>query len=262
MEQRMIRGSGRRKSWRPVWMAGVMVAVGLVAGCSSDAATSQQSIGTAPVVASDPTVTLAAELPAKEAVDALKSLFRAAGVDPDVQPELRVDRPISECPLGGTDQLTAVPPAPVAGLATDAKYSLQLSREQIPSVRCSFSDPASANVAFLEYQAAFVPGSQLQRYLSLLESNGYDKHPDTVVGGIVYSHCSAPDATATTIVGDQQDCSAVWMNGVIEVGLRFEGSGKPTDVTPWLATLIEPIINSLAKADVSAVVPTTVSSTP
>ena len=254
-------------------VSALMIGCLVVAGCSSsDSKTGGPSQDPASTGVSQPDVTLAAELPAKESVDALKNIFRAAGIDPEVEPEVRVQRIIPSCPLGRTDQLTAVPPAPVAGLDTRVISELGMSRDLIPIIECTFTNDVAGGVtsstpqaqahSTLQYQAAYVPGAQLQRYLTLLESEGYEKLPDTVVGGLVYQHCETPGDTATTVAGAQHACSAIWMNGVIEVGLSFQGPGDSVDVTGWLAHMVEPMVNSLAHANAALFAPTTAGTTP
>lgn len=250
-----------------------MIGCLVVAGCSSsDSKTAGPSQSPASTEVSQPDVTLAAELPAKESVDTLKSIFKAAGIDPEVAPEVRVQRIIPSCPLGPTDRLTAVPPAPVAGLGARVISELGMSRDLIPIVECTFSNDVPRGVAnsspqgqahsTLQYQAAYVPGAQLQKYLTLLESEGYEKLPDTVLGGFLYQHCDTPGDTGTTVVGVQHACSAIWMNGVIEVGLSFEGPEDSVDVNGWLAHMVEPMVNSLATANASLYIPATAGTTP
>jgi hypothetical protein len=219
-------------------------------------------------------VTLAAVLPAKAAVAGLKGVFTTAGINPDVVPDVKKTLTISECPLGQPARLTAIPPAPVAGLETKMVTTLLLTRDLIAGINCTFSNnlpadtansiPASVTSTFVEYQAEYVPGASLQSFLTAVQHAGFEKLPGTTVGGVVYKHCLEPSSTTSTSVGSStvgsySNCSEIWLNGVIEVGLHVAGPNtQSVDLASWLGAMIEPIVNSLANTTsvVAASVPT------
>ncbi|MEP7112156.1 MAG: hypothetical protein ABI862_02720 [Ilumatobacteraceae bacterium] len=250
--------------WR---VAGAAVLLGLVGAACSSSTNDAASTSSSSIVVSEPSVTLAGELPAKESVQALRELFLAAVIDPDKPQEVRTVLRTSTCPLGDASQLMAVAAATVAGLDASTTFTLEMSRDPIPAVRCTFSNnlpadlensiPANLTSSFLDYQVTYVPGAGLRRYLTLLDSEGYEKAVDPVVGGVVYTHCVEPDPAVNEGEGFQ-DCAAIWLNGVVVVALRFSGpDGRSVDVPGSLARMIEPILNSLADADATTVgVPT------
>lgn len=250
--------------WR---VASVAVFMGLVGAACSSSTNGASSSSSSSIVVSAASVTLAGALPAKEAVQALRELFLAAGIDPDKPQDVRSVLRTSTCPLGDASQLMAVAPATVVGLDASATFTLEMSRDPIPAVRCTFSNnlpadvensiPATRTSSFLDYQVTYVPGAQLRRYLTLLDSEGYEKAVDPQVGGVVYTHCVEPDPTVNE-GKNFQDCAAIWLNGVVVVALRFSGpDGRSVDVPGSLARMIEPILNSLARADATSVgVPT------
>jgi hypothetical protein len=200
-------------------------------------------------------VTLAGELRAKEAVTALEAIFAAAGIETTgTQLQSTLQR-VPECPLGSPRELTAQPPAPVAGLDKKATYTLERTRDPEPAIRCAFSNdlpadaansiPANRTSSFLEYQVTYIPAAQLRAYVKFLENQGFDPIPNSTFGGAIYSHCD--DATPPPRSPDYRNCAAIWMNGVIAVALRFAGpDGKSIDVSSWLTKMIEPILNALA----------------
>ena len=230
----------------------------LVIGACSDGTNASSSASGSPQTA--PSITLAADLPAKAAVDGLKRTFAAAGINPDVVPDIKTQLTISHCPLGQPDRLTAVPPASVRGLETKMTTTLQLSRNLIAGVNCTFTNdlpadtansiPATSTSTFVEYQATYIPGPQLQSFLTTVESAGFEKSPDSLVGGVVYKHCVESPATTTptpTGAGSYSNCSEIWLNGVIEVGLHVAGPNTASvDLASWLGGMIEPIVNALA----------------
>jgi hypothetical protein len=235
-------------SGRAVVMSAVLLAGALLASCSPNTA----SPPAASDAASVPTLGAAVDVPAKQAVQQLRGLFTAAGVNPDAPQQLETTLRLTACPLGASDQLISTPPAPVAGLGSNPAYFLRMSRDGVPGVRCTFT--TDQNGAFLQYQATYVPPAQLQSYVGLLDSEGFEQSDNGLFGGAMYSHCEEPGtATSTSAGADSGDCSAIWLNGVIVVGLRYSGpGGKSADVTSWLKGMIDPMVTSLAAADATA----------
>ena len=94
--------------------------------------------------------------------------------------------------------------------------------------------------------------------------NGFEQTDNGLFGGAMYKHCEEPGAATSTSAGaDSGDCAAIWLNGVIVVGLRYAGpGGKSVDVTSWLKGMIDPMVTSLAAADATALGVATPSSTP
>jgi hypothetical protein len=209
------------------------------------------------------------EVASKPAADALLAIFKGAAIDtatPQLQSSTQL---IPVCPLGETSALIARPPAPVTGLGTKTTFTLERPAAPDPGIRCSFTNDLPADVAnsipanrtssFVEYQVTYVPGPQLNDYLSFLAGQGYDQVPNAAVGGAVYTHCEPPDAAATNFV----DCGAIWLNSVIVVGLRYTGpSAGPVDVPQWLVQMIQPILDSLAKATPESVLSSSPTTTP
>jgi hypothetical protein len=265
--KRPASGGGERQSRRRrVVILGASAAVVtalLLAACSSDKAAAPATEG--------PTSTRLelGEVSSKPAVDALLAIFQAAGIDattPQLQSSTQL---ISACPLGQTSALIASPPAPVTGLGTKATFTLERPADPEPGIRCSFTNnlpadtvnsiPATRTSSFVEYQVTYVPGPQLNSYLSFLGGQGYDQVPNAAVGGAVYTHCAPPDAAAKTFV----DCGAIWLNSVVVVGLRYTGpAAAPVDVPQWLVQMIQPILDSLAKATPESVLSSSPTTTP
>jgi hypothetical protein len=259
-------GGERRSGLRRAVTLGASAAVLtglLLAACSSD------KVAAPATEAPTSTRLELGEVSAKPAVDSLLAIFKAAGVDtatPQLQSSTLL---IPVCPLGDTNALIARPPAPVTGLGTKTTFTLERPAAPDPGIRCSFTNDLPADVAnsipanhtssFVEYQVTYVPGAQLNDYLSFLAGQGYDQVPNAAVGGAVYTHCASPDASATNFV----DCGAIWLNSVIVVGLRYTGpSSGPVDVPQWLVQMIQPILDSLAKSTPESVLSAPTSTTP
>ena len=247
--------AGRNSNWarcRRVWSA--VAATALVLGaCSSDG--SKASTSSAPTSAGVESLpTLPTDLRDKEAVDSLNAMVVFAGLDPTVAPDTGVHFALTSCPLGDTTELTSN--TPMAGLQTRPAFRLDISRNGAPTVRCSFTAQTSANgtvpadpttAPSIEYQATFVPGTQLNNYFTELESAGYDRNPEPVSHGALFTRCTAADtATPTT---DVQPCAAIWLNGVILVGVQYAAPDiGGVDINRRLIDQIEPIVTSLATA--------------
>ena len=118
-----------RGSSRGVAITAALLAFALLVSCSPNSS----SPPAASDAASVPTLGVAVDVPAKEAVQQLRSLFTAAGVNPDAPQQLETTLKLSACPLGASDQLVATPPAPVAGLGSNQAYFLRMSRDGVPA---------------------------------------------------------------------------------------------------------------------------------
>jgi len=194
---------------------------------------------------------VAGQLPDKAATEALRALFTAAGINPDVPQVVQAQFTIGNCPLGTVDQLTASPPVPVAGLDGSPVYTLVIPRQPVPSVRCSFTDAAGG---FLEYQATYVPSAQLRLFTDQLDSQGYEQLGGGTLGGVMFKECGATETSPSTTVAGSGDCSVIWLNGVIVVGVRYSGAGAAgADVPTWLGKMIEPMITALSTATATSV---------
>jgi hypothetical protein len=258
--------------------AGLLAAVALV-GCSSDSSSSTTLSTPAPTVAPPVTtgpitdVTLSADLRGKEAIDVMKAMFRLGGIDPDIQHDGQSLARIKVCPLGKPDVLTSVV-APVAtGLQAKVTYTLEMNRDPVPTIRCTFSDnlpvdtantnPSVKSGALLDYQATYLSGDQLTRYITLLDANGFEK-VGPLFGGNMYRRCDTPDPAVSLPATRYGQCAAIWLNGVILLGVQYSGpSGDSIDLVPTLTSLIEPMVTSLATTDPAAVgVPPPATTTP
>lgn len=202
---------------------------------------------------------LVAELRDKEAVDALNRMVAFVGLDPGVAPDGRVQFALTTCPLGDPTQLADN--TPIAGLQTGQEYRLEISRDGAPTVRCLLTvqtsglgtipaDPTSA--PSVEYQATYVPGAQLSRYFTLLESDGFERDPAVTSDGALFTRCSAPDESVPA--DERRPCAAIWLNGVILVGVQYAAPDVGgVDINRWLTGMVEPIVASLADSDPSVI---------
>ena len=233
-----------------------------VAGSTSLAAAS----GTAAAPSTTSDVLSAEKLPVQQALAVLRQLFVVGGLDPDEQHIASIR--LRSCPLGRPEELTATPPAPIAGLGASAIATLNRSRGPLLDVICRFSTnqqssvtpststrstPADAAVAEVQYDASSVLPAQLKAYLRFLDDRGFVQQPDRFLDGVVYSSCTATAGSPTTVGTTSSSCSALWYFRQLVVGVQFAGPGKPVDVTPWLTSVVEPIVRSLAKADPASV---------
>jgi hypothetical protein len=185
----------------------------------------------------------------------MKAMFRRVGVEPDGRAEGSAQLRIPVCPFGSTSELTAL--APAGGLAANASFTLEREREPIIGIRCSFNDNVAATSAdgtaaptasFLQYQVSRIPGDDLPGYLTQLESENYERIEQHAFGGVIYTDCSEPQATAAG--ADHADCGAIWMTGVIAVGMRFTGpQGARVDTAQSLVDMVPSIITILSTAD-------------
>ena len=262
----------RAGSVRLVLVALLGAGLTLGSGCSSSSA--RPAVGTTTIVASPTTsasptapgsssttseVFSAEKLPVQAALGVLRQLFVAGGLDPDDQHNVSVR--LRACPLGQAQQLTATPPAFVAGLGGSAVFTMNRSRGAVLDAICRFSKspPAAATTRAdsatgeVQYDASYVPPDQLKEYLRVLDDSGFVKRPDRFIDGIVYSQCSAPDGPTTT-VASSSSCAALWYYRQLVVGVQFGGPGTAADVTPWLTSVVAPIVQALAGTDPASVV--------
>ena len=243
-------------------------------------AASSTSLAAAPGTAAAPSpsttsdVFTAEKLPVQQALGVLRQLFVLGGLDPDDQHIASIR--LRSCPLGQPEELTATPPALVTGLGGSAIATLNRSRGPLLDVICRFSTnqqggatpTTSTNSAStdstssqVQYDASSVLPAQLKAYLRFLDDRGFVQQPDRFLDGVVYSSCTATARSPTTVGTTSSSCSALWYFRQLVVGVQFSGPGKPVDVTPWLASVVEPIVRSLAKTDPASVevpTPTTV----
>lgn len=233
----------------------------------------------APLPSTTSEVFSAEKLPVQQALGVLRQLFVVGGLDPDDQHTASIR--LRSCPLGQPEQLTATPPALIAGLGASAIATLNRSRGPLLDVICRFSTnqqngatpststkstptkstPADAAVPEVQYDASSVLPAQLKAYLRFLDDRGFVQQPDRFLDGVVYSSCTATAGSPTTVGTTSSSCSALWYFRQLVVGVQFSGPGKPVDVTPWLTSVVEPIVRSLAKTDPASVevpTPTTV----
>src|SRR4029077_16004816 len=125
------------------------------------------------------------------AVDALNSMFLYLGVNPDEPQELHTVERLSRCPLGGSDKLAAGRLVLPAGAEPAVVASLEMGRDGVPIVRCSFRDPADSSSS-LDFQASHIRGELLKHYLDLMEGGGYEQ-VGPLFGGAMYSRCTSPN---------------------------------------------------------------------
>ena len=232
---------------------------------------STQSATAAPVgLSTTSEVSSAEQLPVKQALGVLRQLFVLGGLDPDDQHTASVR--LRACPLGQPRELTATPPALVAGLSASAVYTMNRSPGPVLDIICRFSNaapagattsaPGSSTSAEVQYDASYVPPDQLKPYLRFLDDRGFVQRPERFIDGVVYDLCSAADGSTTTVGTTSSSCSALWYFRQLVIGVQFRGSGKPVDVTAWLTSVVPPIIQSLAKTEPTAVeTPATTSTT-
>ena len=250
-----------------------------VASSTSLAAASGTGTAAAPSPSTTSDAFSAEKLPVQQALEVLRQLFVLGGLDPDDQHTASIR--LRSCPLGQPEQLTATPPALIAGLGASAIATLNRSRGPLLDVICRFSTnqqngatpststkstptkstPADAAVPEVQYDASSVLPAQLKAYLRFLDDRGFVQQPDRFLDGVVYSSCIATAGSPTTVGTTSSSCSALWYFRQLVVGVQFSGPGKPVDVTPWLTSVVEPIVRSLAKTDPASVevpTPTTV----
>lgn len=238
----------------------IVASVGLLA-CSdskSSSTTTQNVLLTQPPTLGSnlATVGSAQDLPVPQALDVVHELFTVNLIDTESQQSAQLG--LSSCPLGKPADLVATPPAPVKGLDATARASLLRSRGAVLDVNCTFttSDGAQAQI-----QASYIPPSYLQTFVKFLQTQEFEQSGGRFIDGVIFSHCGEADSGAapgsTTTVGPStsvaagtSDCTAIWYFNQLAIGVRFSGPGAaPADVTTWMMTEVEPIINTLAATD-------------
>jgi hypothetical protein len=255
-------------------LVGLYLGVAIIAaGCASSDAASAPTRPLSSTTTTQFQVPPIDALPEKQAVDVIKAMFTQAGLASEGPADVSTQLRIPVCPFGSNNQLTA-PPAP-AGIANNPIFTLERQREPIIGIRCTFNDsPATpttegttaATSKFLQYQVWRIPGDQLSSYLKQLDNESYERSAQRAFGGVVYTHCAGPHGTTVTVVG-YSDCGAIWLTGVIAVGLRFTGpNDAPLNIPQWLVDQIPSIITTLAAADPASIggqqIGVTTSSTP